>query len=420
MDTSAALSAGVTHTSARGWAVVLLARLQVSSIMLTSFTLGMFLPFIRQELQLSPLQAGWLQGVAWATAALLALPSGLWFSRFRPLPLVLTSLLLSTPFLFLQGLAGHFVVLLVARFGLVLFHEIATPARPLLLHQWVAPRQYALVNAVGLSQHSILLALAISTSAWLITVVGSWRLAYYLQGGFLVAQTLAWLLVAREGQAPIPRHHLQRALQAPQETPFRAIWAYPQGWLLGITMCALAATWSTMVTFLPTLLLEERDVALTLGGPVLACLYYGLIPCAPLGGVLARKVHKRKLLLWVPALCNMVLGLAITLTPSPWLLIVLLTALGIVWIVSPALEVLPFEFPGVRPREVAVIASLVKTLSGLGFAMGPVVTGLVAQLTGSLQTGFVVLCGLTGVGVIAGLLYPSSLQRLEVPAGSCG
>src|SRR5215475_13061272 len=168
------------------------------------------------------------------TDALMALPSGVWLSRFRPVPLVLASLLLSTPFFFLQGLAWHFLVLLVARLCLVLCHEIATPARPLLLQQWVAPRQYALVNAVGLSQHSILLALAISTSAWLITTVGSWRLAYYLQGGFLVAQTLAWLLVAREGHAPISVHNLQRAIQTPQETPIRAIWSYPQGWLLGL------------------------------------------------------------------------------------------------------------------------------------------------------------------------------------------
>ena len=77
-----------------------------------------------------------------------------------------------------------------------------------------------------------------------------------------------------------------------------------------------------------------------------------------------------------------------------------------------------FELPGIRPREVAVIASLVKTFSGLGFAMGSVVTGLVTQLTGSLQTGCVVLCGLTGVGVLAGLLYPGALQRAAAPAGS--
>ena len=84
MDTSAALSAGFMRTPARGWAVALLSRLQISSIMLTSFTLGVFLPFIRQDLQLSPVQAGLLQGVSWVTAALMSLPSGVWFSRFRP------------------------------------------------------------------------------------------------------------------------------------------------------------------------------------------------------------------------------------------------------------------------------------------------------------------------------------------------
>ena len=81
--------------------------------------------------------------------------------------------------------------------------------------------------------------------------------------------------------------------------------------------------------------------------------------------------------------------------------------MGVVWVVSPVLEVLPFEFPGIRPREVAVVTSLVKTCSGLGFALGPMVVGLVAQLTGSLQQGLLVLCMLTGVGVMAGWWYPS-------------
>jgi predicted MFS family arabinose efflux permease len=127
-----------------------------------------------------------------------------------------------------------------------------------------------------------------------------------------------------------------------------------------------------------------------------------------LGGVLAKRVQQRKLLLWVPALCNTLFGVMITCTSSTWLLIVLLTGVGVVWIVSPVMEVLPFEFPDIHPREVAVISSLVTTCSGLGFAAGPMVTGLVTQLTGSLQTGLLVLCVLTGVGVIAGWRYPSN------------
>ena len=404
MDASTSRAGGLTRTPRRGWIVILLSRLQVSSVVLISYTFGMFLPFIRQDLSLSPLEAGLLQSAWWVTSALLSLPCSVWFSRCRPVPLVLTSLLLGLPFLVLQGLAQHFLVLFLARLVFVLCHVIATPARPLLLQQWVAPPHYALVNAVGLSQHSILLAAAISSSAWLITTLGSWRLAYGLHGGFLLVQTLLWLVVAREDKAPV--QGLQRVLQEPLPTPLRALRTYPQGWLLGVTMLALSATWAALVTFLPTLLLEQHGIPPTRSGPLLGCLYYGLIPCALLGGVLAHRVQQRKLLLWVPALCNTLFGVLITCTSSPWLLMVLLTGVGVVWIVSPVIDVLPFEFPNIHPREVAVIASLVTTCAGLGFAAGPLVTGLVTELTGSLQTGLLVLCVLTGVGVLAGWRYP--------------
>jgi predicted MFS family arabinose efflux permease len=409
MDASTPLAAGLTHTPMRGWLVVLLSRLQVSSMVLISYTLGVFLPFIRQDLSLSPLEAGLLQSAWWITSALLSLPCSVWFSQYRPVPLVLASLLLGLPWLFVQGLAQNFLVLFLARLVFVVCHVSATPARPLLLQQWVAPPQYALVSAVGLSQHSVLLAVAISSSAWLITTLGSWRLAYALQGGFLLVQTLLWLVVAREDKAPV--QGLQRVLQEPLHTPLRALRAYPQGWLLGVTMLALSATWTALVTFLPTLLLEQRGIPPVLSGPLLGCLYYGLIPCALLGGVLEKTVQQRKLLLWVPALCNTLFGVMIIYTSSPWLLIVLLTGVGVIWVVSPVLEVLPFEFPNIHPREVAVISSLVKTCSGLGFAIGPMVTGLVTELTGSLQTGLLVLCVLTGVGVIAGWRYPRIQSR---------
>jgi cyanate permease len=266
---------------------------------------------------------------------------------------------------------------------------------------------------VGLSQHSVLLAVAISTSALLIAAVGSWRLAYFILGGALMVQMLAWVVVAREARAPVAG--LQRAIQTQLGTPLRAIRTYPQGWLIGVTMFSWSATWTAMVTFLPTFLLEERDVSLKLGGPLLAFLYYVLIPSAPVAAYLERKVKSRKLFLWVPSLFNVIFGLSIAVTANPWLLMAFITGLGMVWIASPVVQVLPFEFPGIRPREVAVIAALVATFSGLGFAAGPLITGLVAQFTDSLQTGLIVLSLLTGVGVIAGLFYPSQLREVEQP-----
>ena len=46
---------------------------------------------------------------------------------------------------------------------------------------------------------------------------------------FLLVQTLIWWVVAREDRAPVKG--LTHALAAPQDTPLRALRAYPQGWL---------------------------------------------------------------------------------------------------------------------------------------------------------------------------------------------
>jgi len=403
---NAGTAAELERTPRRGWAVLLLFRAQQSSVILVSYTFGLFLPFIREDLGITPWQAGLLQGVWWITAAVLSLPFGAWLSRFRPARLTLAALLLGAPFLFVQALAPGFWLLFVGRLGFILFHTVNTPARALLLHQWVAPRHYALVQSVGLSQHSLLLALAVSLSPWLIEGLGSWRIAYGVWGGVFAAQIVAWMLVARESR--IPRREDSGGPEAPGDgaSPWQALRLYPQGWLIAAVMLFLSATWTGMVTFLPTLWVEERGVALTLGGPLLGFLYYGLIPSGFLGGALLSRLRSRKTLLAAPALLNAVLGVAITLSEAPALLMVFITGLGLVWVATPAIQVLPFEFPGVAPRQVAVLTALVLTFMGVGFAIGPMLVGLVAQLTGSIQTGLVALSALTALGVIAGLAYP--------------
>ena len=180
----------------------------------------------------------------------------------------------------------------------------------MLFQQWAARRQYTLINAVGLSQHSVLLAVAISAGALLITTLGSWRQAYFIQGAFLLAQMAAWLAVAREGRAPA--RELNQALDSARRTPLSALRAYPQGWLVGAVMFSLSATWTAIVTFLPTLMAEDRGIPIGVGGPLLGFLYYGLIPGALLGSYVNRKATNRRLLLTVPASLNVLLALGIS------------------------------------------------------------------------------------------------------------
>ena len=214
-----------------------------------------------------------------------------------------------------------------------------------------------------------------------------------------------WLVVARESRAPA--HKLDQALESAQRAPLSALRKYPQGWLIGVVMFSLSATWTAIVTFLPTLLVEDRNIPLTVGGPLLGFLYYGLIPGALAGSYVNRKAANRRMLLTVPATLNVLLALGITLTQDTVPLAVLIAGMGLVWIAVPAIEMLPFEFEDITPRELAAMSALVVTLSAIGFAAGPMIAGAVAQVTGSLQAGLVAMSLASSVGIVAGLMYPA-------------
>ena len=181
---------------------------------------------------------------------------------------------------------------------------------------------------------------------------------------------------------------------------------------MGFAMFSLAATWTSIVTFLPTILQEDRGIAVSSSALLMGFMYYALIPGSLLGGFVNRRVPNRKTLLAVPVLVSAAMAVLATITSNSILLAVFLTGIGLAWVAVPAIEMLPFELPGIHPREVAVVSVMYVTLFGLGFAVGPVIVGIVAQVSGSAQTGLIVLTGLSGRGLLVGVYYPG-YPRIE-------
>ncbi|MCI0787667.1 MAG: hypothetical protein J4O09_15275, partial [Chloroflexi bacterium] len=84
----------------------------VSGFMIMS-TLGILLPAISLELSLSPAQQGLLASSAFWGNLVLAIPLSWWASRYSAKLLTTVTLVLGTVFLFLQGWAPVFGVLLL-------------------------------------------------------------------------------------------------------------------------------------------------------------------------------------------------------------------------------------------------------------------------------------------------------------------
>ncbi len=387
-------------------------------MVLASFGFGLFLPFLQADLGLSYLQIGLLQAVAWGTSAACLVPFSLLLARFNPNRRVLVGLALMTPFLFTQGMAGGFWTLMASRFLMVLTQAGMTPARPLLLRWWAVPRQYSTVTAVGLSLHSTFMAAALTFSPIIIVVLNSWRVAYFLQAALLGCHMLAWAALTWTAPRSLEESHshvIEANLPQPGDgiktnegktSLAAALIRYPHAWLLGVVMLCLAASWTTVLTFLPILLETERGVAISAGSVLFGFLYYVLVPGGALGSWIFNHITNRRVMVLLPALLNLVSTLGALMAGNVFVAATALTGMGLAWAFVPAIEILPFEFKDIRTREVSVITGLVQTFSAIGFGGGPALAGALAQSTDSLLTGVLVVGALTGLAVLAAATLP--------------
>ncbi len=416
-------------TSPRAWSVLLLNRTHQSTVVLSSYGLGLFLPFVQADLDLSYLEIGILQAVWWGTPAVLLVPFSLLFARFNPNRRVLAALALITPCLLSQGLATGFWTLLASRFLTVLVHASMSPARPLLLRWWAAPRQYSQVSSIGLSMHSTFMAAALTFGPIIIVVLDSWRLAYFVQGAIMAAHLLVWAALtwgAREsaqgpedavGPASPQDGPEETAVEEPNTRPplIRSLVSYPHAWLLGVVMLWLSASWTTILTFLPTILEQHRGIAITSGSVLFGFLYYVLIPGALAGSWIFNHITNRRLMVLLPAALNLVATVGAVLSGNVVIAALALTGLGIAWVFVPAMEILPFEFRNIRTREVSVLSGLVQTFGAVGFGAGPVIAGALAQMSGSLVNGVLAVALMTALAVVAAALLPRSFGSETPP-----
>ena len=407
-------------TSARAWPVLLLNRTHQSTVVLSSYGLGLFLPFVQADLDLSYLEIGILQAVWWGTPAVLLVPFSLLFARFNPNRRVLAALALMAPCLFSQGLAVGFWTLLASRFLTVLVHASMAPARPLLLRWWAAPRQYSTVASLGLSMHSTFMAAALTFGPIIIVALDSWRLAYFVQGVIMAAHLLVWAALTWGAKEPsqvpddAPAQSEDVAAESSAGTPdpnvrpplIRSLRSYPHAWLLGVVMLWLSASWTTILTFLPTILEQHRGIEITSGSVLFGFLYYVLIPGALVGSWIYNHITNRRLMVLLPAMLNLVATVAAVLAGNVVIAALALTGMGIAWVFVPAMEILPFEFKNIRTREVSVLSGLVQTFGAVGFGAGPVIAGALAQVSGSLVTGVLAVGVMTALAVVAAAALP--------------
>lgn len=347
----------------------------VSSFMVLN-TLGILLPAISADLDLSPSQQGLLGSAShWGNIAL-AIPLSWATSRLSPKWLTAATLLVATGCLFLQSWAPVFIVLLAGRLLFGISNIAQMPARALLTRQWFPPREVIYLN--GLS--NVLFGLVVGGGLVLAPVIldltnGDWRATLRIFGLYFAGVTLLWTLVGRERTNVADQDVVaEKGLDV-----VKGALGHRDLWIGGLGFAGATMSFGAFLAFYPTLMLEEFDISLRLSGMILAL---GVV-VGGIGGIgiaWAASTHGREgNYLQVLGILMIGTNLGMVLTGSVPALFVLSFFNGVAWAFFPILVTIPFHLPGIRPRELAVAFAFTMMMTSVGTSLGPLFTGYLQE-----------------------------------------
>jgi len=379
----------------------------VSSFMVLN-TLGILLPAISADLDLSPSQQGLLGSAShWGNIAL-AIPLSWATSRLSPKWLTAATLTMATGCLFLQSFAPVFIVLLMGRLLFGISNIAQMPARALLTRQWFPPKEVILVNGAS----NVLFGLVVGGGLVAAPVIldltdGDWRLTLRIFGFYFAGITVLWTLLGRERT-----NEADQNVAASQglDVIKRAL-GHRDLWIGGLGFVGSTLSFGAFLAFYPTLMLEDFGISLRLSGAILAL---GVL-VGGIGGMAiawaASTSGREGLVLQVLGILMIGSNVGMVLTGSVPALFILSFFNGVAWAFFPVLITVPFHLPGIRPRELAVAFTFTMMMTSVGTSMGPLITGFLQEAFDNLKMALFLISFTSITLVIAGGTLRFSPQR---------
>jgi len=381
---------------------------------LIRMALGALLPPIMNELCLSYTEAGFLSTAFFYAYVAMQFPAGALGDRFGRKRTLVGGVLLGALASVCTGLAGSFVALFAARLLTGIGQGFLFSNDRVIIAAITPKEKMALGQGISFSGPGVGTTLGLLL-AGLLGAVLPWRSVFVLFAlPPLLAAALLWRLVPEP-----PR----QAAGTDPAWPFRRVLRTRDFWLLGLTGIMPVYVQFTLATWAP-LFFGEVGVADLGRSASLASLQgvpapFGLL----LSGLLADRIHRRGLprkpiiagTLFLTGLSVIGMALVLRVHGPAWLLILsMLGASFFFWCSwGPAYAIFGERFPA---SVLGRAFGLYNTTCFLGAIIGPVVTGMIRDRTGSFTAALLAagaLCLLGGLSALA--LQPASRLGSDRP-----
>ena len=395
------------ETPSYRWVVLGTFTLNYSLVIIAVVTLGLLLPEISDELDLSPSQQGWLASSILFSNLLFGLPFNWGLSRYRPWRVASISFVAGTLFIAFNGWAPTFAVLILARIGLGLAYMASQAPQTLLILQWMPRRQFGMANGILFSALDCLMGVGYIIIPLIMILVGGWRNTLYAWAAVTMMASLLWIILGRERITL----EYQKRMKAQAGMILGNVLKYREVWYVGLAVFGTMVSRIAFSSFWPTFAQDEYAISVTTVGFVMGLIAFGMAPTELLITVIPYFSRRKSMVLIVCGITQVLVYLGLLSTSSLPLLFLLSILSGMAFGFWPVLITILYELPGIKPREVVMASGFMYTLLWAGGAIGPLLVGFAQETTGSLKEALVITCFAPLTLVVAGILLAGHGKR---------
>jgi CP family cyanate transporter-like MFS transporter len=391
-------------------AVLALAWLAAFNLRSGFIGLGPLLPAMTADLGLSFAQASFLVAVPTLMMGVMAVPGGTLADRWGPARVIAAGLTLVAVGGGLRAIAPEFVLLLALTFLFGAGIGVSQPSLPRLMRARFPLRVGVTtgIYASGLISGSIV---AASLTGPILDRIGepaAWRLPLTLWGVLAGIALIAWTVVMRPWRT---ESAVVGSLVVPEDAATEwSPWRDPQAWISASLFAAQGIVYYLMVAWLPAIYGEAGTSATATAG-LFAVFNAATLPAILLFPSWSDRIHRRRPPSLVAALLVLigVLGLLVSPLADPWRwLWPALAGAGISGAFAMAL-VLPADVA--PPGRTGAAAGMVLAIGYAASALGPVIAGVVRDVTGSFDATLRLLPVIAVVMIVLSLLAPELSPR---------
>lgn len=356
-----------------GWGVLFLAYFG-------TFALGIILPSMREELGFGLEVSGTLSSLTFVVKLLVYIPFALFAARANPKYFLAFIFLIFGVSLILHGLGSSLSVIYVGR--IMMSAASAGIIGPLTLVKvnWIPRSRMPQMNGFENAITTFGQLVALSVTAALIALLGSWRMVLVAAGSIAMLIGVLWIVLFKENPAV---GKIVPAQKTPFIEPLKAALKIPAVWLLAIGWPGTTLVWIAFNNFWPTYATETLGLTLAQAGFILGLIPISSIVASVTAPKLAHWIGVDKLMMWPwGIILPFAYFLGLKTSSVPLLCITFIIAGYGAYAFVPIAMTLLYKIPGIKPATISVSISFILTLTSIGGTLAGIIVGQLSSSMG--------------------------------------